>query len=131
MVTARTAAGGLKKESAAGVALTLSAALCACSSHKPPPAAPPVVTVKVVTLTPQSVSVTTDLPGRTVPYRVAEIRPQVSGIILKRSFIEGTDVKEGQQVSPEANIAISIANVLALLELASAIREHGEVTADS
>ena len=98
MVTARTAAGGLKKESAAGVALTLSAALCACSSHKPPPAAPPVVTVKVVTLTPQSVSVTTDLPGRTVPYRVAEIRPQVSGIILKRSFIEGTDVKEGQQL---------------------------------
>jgi RND family efflux transporter MFP subunit len=46
----------------------------------------------------QSVSLTTDLPGRTVPYRVAEIRPQVSGVILKRMFVEGADVKEGQQL---------------------------------
>jgi membrane fusion protein, multidrug efflux system len=52
----------------------------------------------VVTLKTQSVSLTTDLPGRTVPYKVAEIRPQVNGVILKRMFIEGTDVKEGQQL---------------------------------
>jgi len=51
-----------------------------------------------MTLTPQSVSLTTDLPGRTVPYRVAEIRPQVSGVIQKRMFVEGSDVKEGQQL---------------------------------
>jgi RND family efflux transporter MFP subunit len=56
------------------------------------------VAVKVVTLKTQSVSLTTDLPGRTVPYRVAEIRPQVSGVILKRMFVEGADVKEGQQL---------------------------------
>src|ERR1700761_7888369 len=63
----------------------------------PPP--PPPVAVKVVTLKTQSVSLTTDLPGRTVPYKVAEIRPQVNGLVLKRMFAEGSDVKEGQQLS--------------------------------
>jgi RND family efflux transporter MFP subunit len=46
----------------------------------------------------QSVSLTTDLPGRMVAYRVADIRPQVNGVILKRMFVEGSDVKEGQQL---------------------------------
>jgi|HubBroStandDraft_5_1064220.scaffolds.fasta_scaffold44098_2 membrane fusion protein (multidrug efflux system) len=81
-----------------GAALALAVALYACSAKKPPPPAPPPVAVKVVTLKTQSVSLTTDLPGRTVPYRVAEIRPQVSGVILKRMFVEGADVKEGQQL---------------------------------
>lgn len=80
-------------------ALVLAVAwLAACSSRKEAPPAPPPVAVKVITLTPQSVSLTTDLPGRTVPYKVAEIRPQVSGVIQKRMFIEGSDVKEGQQL---------------------------------
>jgi RND family efflux transporter MFP subunit len=51
-----------------------------------------------VTLKPQAVSLITDLPGRTAAYKVAEIRPQVTGIILKRMFVEGSDVKEGQQL---------------------------------
>ena len=38
------------------------------------------------------------MPGRTRPYRVAEVRPQVSGIILKRQFVEGSDVKKGQSL---------------------------------
>ena len=80
-------------------ALVLAVAfVAACSSKKEAPPAPPPVAVKVITLTPQSVSLTTDLPGRTVPYKVAEIRPQVSGVIQKRMFIEGSDVKEGQQL---------------------------------
>ena len=81
-----------------GAVLALAVALFGCSAKKeaPPPPAP--VAVKVVTLKTQSVSLTTDLPGRTVPYRVAEIRPQVSGVILKRMFVEGADVKEGQQL---------------------------------
>jgi len=54
--------------------------------------------VKVITLQNQSVSLTTELPGRTVAYRVAEIRPQVSGVIQKRMFVEGSDVKAGQQL---------------------------------
>jgi membrane fusion protein, multidrug efflux system len=71
--------------------------LGACAKKQAPPPPPPVA-VKVMTLTPQSVSLTTDLPGRTVPYKVAEIRPQVTGVIQKRMFTEGSDVKEGQQL---------------------------------
>ena len=81
-----------------GVVVTVAVALTACNAKKGPPPPPPPVAVKVVTLAPQSVSLTTDLPGRTVPYRVADIRPQVSGVILKRMFVEGSDVKEGQQL---------------------------------
>jgi membrane fusion protein (multidrug efflux system) len=56
------------------------------------------VAVKVATLAPQRVSLVTDLPGRTIAYRVAEIRPQVSGVIQKRLFKDGSEVKEGQQL---------------------------------
>jgi membrane fusion protein (multidrug efflux system) len=41
---------------------------------------------------------TSDLPGRTSAFRIAEVRPQVNGIILKRMFKEGSDVKAGQQL---------------------------------
>jgi membrane fusion protein (multidrug efflux system) len=82
----------------AAVAVTVAVVMTACSAKKGPPPPPPPVAVKVVTLAPQSVSITTDLPGRMVPYRVADIRPQVSGVILKRMFVEGSDVKEGQQL---------------------------------
>jgi membrane fusion protein (multidrug efflux system) len=81
-----------------GAVLALAVALCACSAKKEAPPPPPPLAVKVVTLKTQSVSLTTDLPGRMVPYRVADIRPQVNGVVLKRMFIEGTDVKEGQQL---------------------------------
>ena len=82
----------------AGVAVSVAVVMTACTAKKGPPPPPPPVAVKVVTLSPQSVSITTDLPGRMVPYRVADIRPQVSGVILKRMFVEGTDVKENQQL---------------------------------
>jgi membrane fusion protein (multidrug efflux system) len=45
---------------------------------------------------PENVSLTTELSGRTVPQQIAEVRPQVNGIILKRLFTEGSDVKAGQ-----------------------------------
>jgi RND family efflux transporter MFP subunit len=98
MIAGTTGARSTATGHLAGIGLGLAAALCACSSKKPPPPAPPAVTVKVVTLNPQTVSLTTDLPGRTVAYKVAEIRPQVNGVILKRMFVEGSDVKEGQQL---------------------------------
>ena len=41
---------------------------------------------------------TTELPGRTSPFRVAEVRPQVNGIVQKRLYTEGGDVKAGQQL---------------------------------
>jgi membrane fusion protein (multidrug efflux system) len=65
-----------------------------------PPAAP---TVSVVTLQPQPVLLTTELPGRTSAYRIAEIRPQVNGLIQKRIFTEGTEVQAGDllyQIDP-------------------------------
>lgn len=58
----------------------------------------PPAEVAVVTVQPQNVTFTKDLPGRTSAVRVAEIRPQVSGVILKRLFTEGSDVTEGQQL---------------------------------
>lgn len=65
--------------------------------------APQVPDVKVITLATQSQAITTELPGRTTAFRVAEVRPQVSGIVLKRLFIEGSDVVAGQalyQIDP-------------------------------
>ncbi|EOC0208381.1 efflux RND transporter periplasmic adaptor subunit [Cronobacter dublinensis] len=59
-------------------------------------ASAPQVTVHVVQ--PASVAVVTELPGRTRAYRVAQVRPQVSGIILKRNFTEGADVEAGQSL---------------------------------
>jgi membrane fusion protein (multidrug efflux system) len=51
-----------------------------------------------VTIHPQKAEIVTELPGRTTAYRVAEVRPQVTGILLKRLFIEGSEVKAGQQL---------------------------------
>jgi membrane fusion protein (multidrug efflux system) len=59
--------------------------------------------VAVVTLQTEKVSITNELPGRTSAFLIAEIRPQVNGIIQKRLFVEGADVKAGQvlyQIDP-------------------------------
>jgi membrane fusion protein, multidrug efflux system len=71
--------------------------MAACSHKSPPPPRPP-AEVAVMTLQPQPVSLVTELPGRTVPFRIAEVRPQVNGVILKRLFTEGSPVKAGQQL---------------------------------
>ena len=54
--------------------------------------------VETLVIQPRPVMLTTELPGRTSPYRIAEIRPQVDGIILKRLFTEGQDVTAGQDL---------------------------------
>jgi len=67
---------------------------------QPPPQVPEVA---VVTVQPQKVVLTTELPGRTSAFRVAQIRPQANGLIQKRLFTEGSDVKAGQilyQIDP-------------------------------
>ncbi|MGC8735420.1 MAG: efflux RND transporter periplasmic adaptor subunit [Dissulfurimicrobium sp.] len=59
--------------------------------------------VAVITVQPEQVELTTELPGRVSAFCVAEVRPQVSGIIQKRLFTEGSDVKAGQvlyQIDP-------------------------------
>ncbi|MFG1173505.1 efflux RND transporter periplasmic adaptor subunit [Erwiniaceae bacterium CAU 1747] len=54
------------------------------------------IAVGVITMKSQPVTLFTQLPGRTTAVRTAEVRPQVSGIILKRLFVEGSEVKAGQ-----------------------------------
>ncbi len=80
--------------------------------------------VTFVTVAPETVTLTTELSGRTSAYRLAEVRPQVSGIIQKRLFEEGSDVEAGQQLyqidpatydaavkSAEADVAKAQANL--------------------
>ena len=82
-------------------ALAFGLVLAACGrqqQHQMPPAA-----VGYITVAEQPVALTTELPGRTNPFVVSEIRPQVSGIIQKRLFVEGSTVKQGQplyQIDP-------------------------------
>jgi membrane fusion protein (multidrug efflux system) len=96
--------GGLRHQGgrlAAGVAVrlvALSLVLITGCEHKAPPPAPPPPKVSVVTVQAQAVPITTELPGRIAGYRTADVRPQVNGIILKRLFVEGRDVKAGQQL---------------------------------
>ena len=97
-----------------------------CDRGKKAPPPPPLAEVATVTVQPKPIVLTTELPGRTSPYLVAEIRPQVNGIIQKRLFKEGSDVKAGQvlyQIDPapfraaldsaKANLAKAEANLVA------------------
>jgi membrane fusion protein, multidrug efflux system len=117
----------------AGTALLL---LAACS-HKAPPPVPPPPKVSVVTLQAQPVPITTELPGRIAAYRGADVRPQVTGIILKRLFVEGTEVKAGQQlylIDPapyEATYHSAIAAVASARALAERYKPLAEANAVS
>ncbi|MFJ2546829.1 efflux RND transporter periplasmic adaptor subunit [Pseudomonas sp. NPDC087612] len=78
-------------------AVALATLLSGCKKEEAAPAAQ-APQVGVVTLQTQAYTLTSDLPGRTTAYRIAEVRPQVNGIILKRLFKEGSEVKDGQQL---------------------------------
>lgn len=69
--------------------------LLAGCGRQGPPAPPPLPEVATVTISTSRVVLTTELPGRTSAYRVAEIRPQVNGLIQKRLFTEGSEVTAG------------------------------------
>ena len=88
---------------------------CDRRSQTQPPRPDP--EVSIMTVQTQKVMLTTELPGRTSACRMAEIRPQVSGLILKRLFTEGADVKAGQmlyQIDP-APFQAALDNVKASL----------------
>ncbi|KWZ36601.1 efflux RND transporter periplasmic adaptor subunit [Burkholderia anthina] len=70
-------------------------AACGKKESAPPPQTPE---VGVVTVQPQAVPVFTELPGRTSAFLVAQVRARVDGIVLRREFTEGTDVKAGQRL---------------------------------
>ncbi|HEY0675145.1 MAG TPA: efflux RND transporter periplasmic adaptor subunit [Immundisolibacter sp.] len=77
--------------------------LYACGPSAPPQAQRPPPEVGVIELQPKPFALSTELPGRTSAYRLAEVRPQVSGIVQKRLFEEGSTVTAGQalyQIDP-------------------------------
>ena len=105
----------------AATAATLTLA-CGKGRSGPPQQGP--VEVGTVTVNPEKVVLTTELPGRTSPYLVAEVRPQVNGLIRERAFEEGSNVKAGAllyQIDPapyqaayeqaKATLAMAEANV--------------------
>ncbi len=109
-----------------GLLLLFSLVVAGCDQEKggSAPASMPEVEVGVVTIQPRRILYTTELAGRTAPFQISEVRPQISGIIQKRLFEEGTDVKAGQilyQIDPatykalldsaRANLAKAEANV--------------------
>ena len=100
-------------------AIGLLAAGCARHAALPPPK--PVVTV--VDLRAGPVSLTTELPGRVSAYRIADVRPQVNGVILKRLFKEGDLVAAGQQL-----YQIDPAPYQAALASARATLAHGRAS---
>ena len=93
--------------------------------------------VAVVTIQPERLTLNTDLPGRVSAFLVAEVRPQVSGIIQKRLFEEGGDVKAGDilyQIDPalyEAVLARAEANLAAIQSRAGRYKELVAVKAVS
>jgi len=101
------------------VLLAAGAPLAGC---KKKPMAPPPAQVSFVTIVEQPVTLTTELPGRVVAHRIAEVRPQANGVILKRLFAEGSNVREGQplyQIDP-ATYQAAYQNAQAVVEKDSA-----------
>lgn len=116
------------------LAAVSAAALTACGAKDGAPAAggapggapggPPPATVGVVTVANQSVALQTELPGRVSAVRVAQVRARVNGVVQKRMFREGSEVKAGQPLyridaapyqaaleSAQASVAKSQANL--------------------
>ncbi|MHB8987827.1 MAG: efflux RND transporter periplasmic adaptor subunit [Desulfobulbia bacterium] len=71
-------------------------AITGCKQHSPPGGQSSAPEVGIVAITTTPVTLTMELPGRTSPRLIAEVRPQVGGIIQERLFVEGSEVKAGQ-----------------------------------
>jgi membrane fusion protein, multidrug efflux system len=111
------------------IALVLSLLPAGCDRRQQdPPPLPPVPVVSTIMVTPQRIVLETQLPGRTTAYKVAQIRPQVNGLIQKRLFKEGSDVKSGQmlyQIDPapfQAALDAAVANLAASQKAADRAR---------
>ena len=115
------------------VLLVVAGSLVLAGCEQPQQAAPPARIREVGVLSVQSshLTLTSELPGRTSAFRIAEIRPQVSGLILKRLFEEGSDVTSGEvlyQLDPapfQAMLDTALASLLRAEANLSAI--HGRV----
>ncbi len=102
MRTSRRLAPGLPKLLALALASATVATLACRKAPSGPPQGGP-ADVAVVTVKPERIVLTTELPGKTSPFLVAEVRPQVNGLIRERAFEEGSSVKAGDllyQIDP-------------------------------
>ncbi len=118
------------------VAASAAMALAACGANEQvvaPPRAMPAAEVGVVTVAPRNVGLITELPGRLEASRVAQVRARVAGILEKRLFREGSDVKAGQRLfeidsapyrAAAASAAASLARAQANLTQAAAQAER-------
>ena len=110
----------------AALLLVVTMTATGCGKKQPPKQQMGPPEVGVITVQPQRVALTTELSGRTSPLLISEVRPQVGGIIKKRLFTEGSDVKAGQilyQVDP--------ASYEAVLASAKATQARAEATLGS
>lgn len=116
-----------------GAAVLLSVSLLqACGQKKAGPPAPGPAEVGVITLEARTVTLTTELPGRTSAFRSAEVRARVTGIVLKRHFVEGSDVKEGDllfEIDPSLYVA-ALESARATAARAAATAANAKVQAD-
>jgi len=105
--------------------------IAACDSAPADPPRPPPPQVSVVTLKSEPVTLTRELPGRTGAFLVAEVRPQVNGIIKRRLFVEGSFVTAGQPLYEidEAIYRAQYNSAGASLEKAKAALEAAELNA--
>lgn len=107
-------------------ALAILSVLSACG--KPPGGPPPAAgtpVLGVMTVHTEPVELHTELPGRTSPYQIADVRPQVNGIVKARNFREGSDVKAGQvlyQINPASYQAAYDSSVAALAKAEASVK---------
>jgi membrane fusion protein (multidrug efflux system) len=123
----------------AGSAVVLAISLLAACGQKPdqaggaPGGGMPPAEVGVITVAPQAIGLATELPGRLEASRVAQVRARAAGIVLKRTFAEGSDVKAGQLLfsidsapyrATAASAQANLARAQATLEQAKALAER-------
>ncbi|MBQ0722634.1 MAG: efflux RND transporter periplasmic adaptor subunit, partial [Paraperlucidibaca sp.] len=112
-------------------ALVLSSLLSACGSQEAPASAPPPAKVGIITLKAQAIDLTTTLPGRVTAFQTAEVRPQVGGIVKRRVYAEGTEVKAGSvlyELDP-ATYQAAYASASASLAKANALAKQAKLIA--
>jgi membrane fusion protein (multidrug efflux system) len=116
------------------VICSLAIGLAACSDSQPAASSAPKgeTEVNVMALTARSIPITSELPGRTVAFNTAEIRPQVGGLIKSRDFVEGTNVKAGDilyQID-SASYDAAAQSAEATLERAQAAQRNAQTKTD-
>jgi membrane fusion protein (multidrug efflux system) len=112
----------------------LASCLALASCGEAPQQQMPTPQVGVVMIKEAPITLTTELPGRTSPYAVSEIRPQISGIVQKRLFVEGSTVKAGQplyQIDPAPYQAAYAAAAATLASAKTRADRYATLVADN